>query len=135
MEFSLLNILRCSWGFSILGCYHFLDLPLSHNLIIWNWCLARPRNVFLSPEYAWLQIQWNESLFHRIMKRTLFNGFQPIVEADVLKCHRELFARFPEQSWQANSLETLDMNLNISLNIFPLNKGKIRVLSIKNYEK
>lgn len=69
------------------------------------------------------------------MKRTLFNGYQPILEAEVLKCHRESFVRFPEQSWQAKSLGTLDMNLNISLNIFPLNKGKLGVLSIKYYEK
>lgn len=61
--------------------------------------------------------------------------FQPILEAGVLRCHRESFTRFPEQSWQANSLETLDMNLNISLNIFSLNKGKLGVPFIKNYEK
>jgi hypothetical protein len=110
-------------------------MPFSYNLIIWNWCLPGHRNAFLSLEYSWLQIQQSKILCHSIIFRTPFNGFQPILEAEVLKCHRDLFARFPEESWQPNCLGTLNMNLNISLSIFPLNKRKLGIPSTNNYDK
>ena len=54
-----------------------------------------------------------------------FYDFQPRLKAAMLKCHRRVLARFPEQSWQPSRLGNLDMNLNTSLNVFHLNKGKL----------